>query len=298
MIVLPLLVLLIVVLVWRMWWRRYVERATAARLRPGPDGVVPGAGSIALPESRTGSAVLLLHGFGDTPQTLTRLAAALHGRGYAVYAPLLPGHGRTLAEFRGSSGAQWIAAARRAMDEVRARHERVGVAGLSMGGALAAIIAAERDDVAALALLAPYLAPPAGVRMLARASSLAGLVLPYLYGQNPKSIRDPEERALALGYCASTPRLIAELVRVADRARAALPEVSAPTLYVQSREDNRLAPDGAVRAFAALGASDKRLEWVAGCGHVITVDYGWERVVELVLAWMDGQIRREYASAG
>ncbi|HEU4563031.1 MAG TPA: alpha/beta fold hydrolase [Gemmatimonadaceae bacterium] len=298
MIVLTFLALLVVVVAWRTLWRRHVERAVAARLHPGPDGVVPGAGSIVLPESRTGSAVLLLHGFGDTPQSLGYLAAALHGRGYAVHAPLLPGHGRTLAAFRASRGAQWIDAARDALNELRTRYERVGVVGLSMGGALAAIVAAERDDIPALALLAPYLAPPPAVRLFARAAWPLGFVLPYLYGRNAKSIHDAAERARGLGYGACTPRLIAELVGVADRARALLPAVSAPTLYVQSREDNRLTAAGAMRAFQALGTVEKRLEWVAGCGHVITVDYGRERVSELVLAWMDARIRREYASAG
>ncbi|HEX6533079.1 MAG TPA: alpha/beta fold hydrolase [Gemmatimonadaceae bacterium] len=292
------LLILAAFLVWRARWRGHVERAALARRPTGADGLVPGAGAIVLPDAPSGDAVLLLHGFGDTPQTLAGLAAVLHARGYAVYAPLLPGHGRTLAEFRRSRATEWIAAARDALDETCARHARVGVVGLSMGGALAAILAAERRDIAALALLAPYLEPPPGVRWLARLAPLAGLLLPYLSSDDTRSIHDPAERARALGYGATTPRLIAELVTVAEMARAGLARVRAPSLYVQSREDNRLGPAGAARAFDALGAPEKRLEWVEGCGHVITVDYQRDRVAALVLAWMDGRVRREYASVG
>lgn len=299
MIALSLLLLVIVAfVVWRVLWGGHVEHVAGARRPTGADGIVPGAGAIVRPDAPSGNAVLLLHGFGDTPQTLAALAASLHARDYAVYAPLLPGHGRTLADFRRSRAVEWIDAAREAMDVARARHARVGVVGLSMGGALAAILAAERHDIAALALLAPYLAPPPGVRWLARAAPLAGLLVPYLSSEDTRSIRDPTERARALGYGATTPRLVAELVTVADRARAGLGRVRAPTLYVQSREDNRLTAAGAARAFGALGASEKRLEWVEGCGHVITVDYQRERVAALVLAWMDGRVRREYASVG
>ena len=65
-----------------------------------------------IPDPSTGRAVLLLHGFGDTPQTLHYVADALHAAGYTVRAPLLPGHGRTLAAFGATRAKQWISAAR------------------------------------------------------------------------------------------------------------------------------------------------------------------------------------------
>jgi hypothetical protein len=29
------------------------------------------------------------------------------------------------------------------------------------------------------------------------------------------------------------------------------------------------------------------MEWIDGAGHVITVDFGWERVAALIADWMD-----------
>ena len=60
--------------------RRY-DREGQARLAVGPDGIIPGAGPIDLPVAGNGRApaALLLHGFGDTPQTLAYLAASLRG---------------------------------------------------------------------------------------------------------------------------------------------------------------------------------------------------------------------------
>jgi esterase/lipase len=126
--------------------------------------------------------------------------------------------------------------------------------------------------------------------------ALAGALAPYLVTRSELSIRNPAERAKALGYGVTTPRLVRELLGVADRARAALPRVTAPTLYIQSREDNRLDRTVAERSFAALGARVKRLEWVEGCGHIITVDYGRERVVELVAEWLAEHLRPGIAS--
>jgi len=70
----------------------------------------------------------------------------------------------------------------------------------------------------------------------------------------------------------------------------ALPRVVAPTLVIQSREDNRIGIEDAERSFAQLGAREKRLEWVTGAAHVITVDYGRERVIELLASWMEGKL--------
>jgi carboxylesterase len=293
MIPLVLAAVLAAVIVWRVVWRSYVERSVSARLLVGADGIVPGAEAIDLCPAEPVGGMLLLHGFGDTPQTFAPLAKRLYERGFAVYAPLLPGHGRTLRDFRASNEAQWVAEARRALHELRSRDERVGVVGLSMGGALAVLLAAQPSDVRALVLLAPYLEPPPSVRLLARISYVAGWLVPYIRGGDPRSIYDPVAHAAALSYRAVTPRAIAELVRLADRARSRLAGVQLPTLYVQSTEDYRIPAPAAERSFDALGASEKRFEWLTDCGHVITVDYCREKVEELVTGWMGEHLDRE-----
>ena len=76
--------------------------------------------------------------------------------------------------------------------------------------------------------------------------------MPFLRGGGERSIRDPAEVARNLAYGFTTPRLVFELGRVVDRARAAAPTVSAPTLVVQSRQDNRIPPEAAERAFTSF----------------------------------------------
>jgi carboxylesterase len=293
MMLLVLAAVLAALLVWRATWSSHVERSVGARLPAGPGGIVPGTESIDLRPSTPAGSVLLLHGFGDSPQSVTSLARALYERGFAVYVPLLPGHGRTLRAFHATSEVEWLAEARRALAVVRARDERVAVAGMSMGGALAAILASESSDLRALVLLAPYLDPPRSVRAMAAVAPVAGWLLPYMRGGDPRSIYDPVAHAAALSYRAVSPRAIAQLVRLTDRARARLSRVRVPTLYIQSREDYRVPVAAAVRSFEALGTEEKRLEWLSGCGHVITADYCKERVAELVTEWLEAKLERD-----
>ena len=65
-------------------------------------GLLPNAGPISLAGKGNEKAVLLIHGFGDTPFDLKPLAIALYKEGFTVYAPLLP----ATAQVSGTSSAQ------------------------------------------------------------------------------------------------------------------------------------------------------------------------------------------------
>lgn len=271
-------------ILWRRLSGRRVQRAYATRFPAMRGGIVEGAESFAL-TGTNGRAVLLLHGSGDSPQTLRYLGERLHAAGYTVLAPLLPGHGRTPLEFSRVSAAAYLTAAEEALDELRGRAGWIAVGGLSMGGALAARLAAEAADVKALLLLAPYLVPPPVVRWAALTSPAWGLVQPYLPGRGEASVHDPTAREASYAYGVFPPNALRALVDTAAGGRAALAAVTAPTLIVNSREDNRIPEAVAASATAALRAPVERY-WVAGCGHVITVDYCKDAVADLVLGFL------------
>ena len=261
------------------------------------DAILKGAETIDLQEEGS-HGVLLLHGFGDTPQTLSLLARRLSKSGYGVFAPLLPGHGRTMDAFRRSRAADWIDAARQSLARVRNRYNTVSVVGLSMGAALAVLLAAESSEIASLVLIAPYLGMPMRLRVAASTHWVWGTFAGELNARSPRSIHDPMEREKNLAYGAVTGRTLFELSRVVKRARQALPKVTAPTLVILSKEDPRVASSVGDFALNTLGARDKKLVWTEGAGHIITVDYGRERVFSEVERWLLAHDRSATAAAG
>jgi carboxylesterase len=274
-------------LLWRRSYARRIEQDCLARRPIGPDGIIVGAEGFELTAPGPRS-LLLVHGGGDTPQTLRYLADVLHARGYTVRAPLLPGHGRTVRDFVAVTADAWLDAVRAEYRALRERYPWVGVVGLSMGGALSVILATELPSLPAMVLVAPYVSMPTRVRHAARVAWLWGCAVPYLRGgAADRSIHDPAERAKSLAYGAMGARTLRELWRVVVLAWAALPRVKAPTLVVHSREDHRVPVDAAERAFARLGAPEKRLAWTDRGGHVLTVDVGRERVFALVTQWLE-----------
>jgi carboxylesterase len=287
---------------WRRSHIRHLERDCLARRPLGPDGIIVGAQPFEV-HAPGGRAVLLVHGGGDTPQTVRYLADVLHARGYAVRAPLLPGHGRTLRHFADVTADAWLDSVRAEYRALRARYSWVGVIGVSMGGALAVQLAAEvGDELPALGLVAPYLSVPASVRRAVRLAPLWGPMMPYVRSTSGRSIHDPIEAARNLAYGIFTPAALRALTTTADRGCALLPRVTSPTLVIQSRDDNRITPEACEQCYRALGAREKRLVWIEDAGHIITVDRGRERVLEALADWMDGRARMagsgERAAAG
>jgi carboxylesterase len=251
-------------------------------------GIIRGAETINLQEGNS-RGILLLHGFGDTPQTLALLANELHSAGYDVRVPLLPGHGRTFESFAASRHKDWLSFARDELKAMRATHESVTLAGLSMGGAIAVILAAENPDTPTLVMMAPYMDMPFTHKIAAFGYRFWGADRKRP-GNSPGSIRDPVERAKNVGYGAYSARLLHELSRLAAKARRCLPRVTMPTLIVQSRTDPRIKPRIAERTLASLGSREKKIVWIEGAGHIITVDYGREQVFREVRQWIDAHV--------
>ena len=250
------------------------------------DGVVRGAQTIRLMRSRS-RAALLLHGFNDTPQSMAYLATALDAAGWNVVVPRLPGHGTSLPLMAQESRVPlWRAAVAQEYDALCAAHDHVVICGQSMGGALAILHAVEHPELPAIALLAPYIGMPMGIQLRVVLSRLWDVVGAYRVGTGgERSLHDPIAKSQALGPGVITSRTMRELRAVALAAERVLPRLTVPTLYLQSREDNRISAGSAERHFALLGSRDKVQQWLTGCGHIISADYCRDSVAEEVIAW-------------
>jgi carboxylesterase len=194
--------------------------------------------------------VLLLHGFGGTPDDLEPLGVALAARGFVVRAPRLPGHGADESELDRTDRRAWRRAAELALLELRNEEARrpLGVVGYSMGACLAVELAA-RFPMAAVALLAP------AVRPVHRLAFLVPVLAPLAPVARRLGLRVPP-----LGGLAQVLRLMAESRQEWGRLRA-------PLLVVQGTADVVVAPVGARELFAAAPSAAKDFVALPGAGH-------------------------------
>ena len=98
-------------------------------------------GRLSQPRRRFIHRVLFLHG-SPVPVSWVPIARAIAAEGIDVSVPLLPGHGTTWQDMDSTGWADWLGEARTELGRLQADHDRVIVAGLSMGGALALSLAA------------------------------------------------------------------------------------------------------------------------------------------------------------
>ena len=198
--------------------------------------LLPGAEPFSVPGGPSGA--LVVHGFTGSPHSVRGVASALAAAGLAVEAPLLPGHGTRIDDLMDTRWDDWFAAVERSWLDLRGRCERVVVFGLSMGGSLALALAAAHPDVAGLALVNPFVDPPAeSFRDLLRGLQAAGNdVIPGI----ADDIADPGARHVAYAGTPIAPLL--SLCEALERLLLRLGDVTCPVLVMTSREDNVVPP--------------------------------------------------------
>ena len=119
----------------------------------------PGGESILLVHGKKAPrAVVLLHGFTDSPKQFAALADSLYALGDNVFVPRLPHHaeaGRDARQLAKLSAADLCRTGDASVDVAAGLGDTVVVAGLSVGGTIAAWVAEHRPEVKRAVVIAP-----------------------------------------------------------------------------------------------------------------------------------------------
>ncbi len=247
---------------------------------------------LAAPFERAGRtpAVLLLHGFTGSPYEVRPLGEALAARGLAVHAPLLPGHGTRPRDLALVAPGAWSAAAARAFDALRAEHDRVVVAGLSMGALLALELGAERgSEVDRIVAMAPALDLGWLAETVLRA---ARRIRPESTFFVPKLIAgdaNPTPLALANPTYRATPiRAAVLLIDLIDRVKTLLARVTQPLLVVHGERDRTIPVRASRATLAAVSSADKRLIVLGASRHLLPIDVDKDVLISEVVRFVLG----------
>lgn len=215
-----------------------------------------------------GNGVLLIHGFCGSARQMRFLAEGLHQAGYTVSVPLLPGHGSTVQQMRASTFRQWHDCVRNAYAALREECSFVAVAGHSMGGVLALLLAEEYPVDAVIALCAPmHLSGARG--LLSPFSFLAAPFIPYLRWPGERKYPSDFLAEDHIGYETLPVAKVNDLFRLMRRARRDLFAVTAPLLTIQSSDDPTVSASSPRIIAGGVSSPAKRHVPLSCSGHLI-----------------------------
>lgn len=230
---------------------------------------------------------LVLHGFTGNPSSMRSVAEAFAGAGFHVELPLLPGHGTTMADMLTTGWDDWSAEVVRALNRLADRTDRVVVAGLSMGGALALWVALQRppqvrtDVVRGLVLVNPLtMAQPAEVRAMIDEFVADGMEVVPGIGSD---IARPGVTELSYD---GTP--LRPLMSLLDTGMAPVAErygeIGVALLLFTSRQDHVVEPGHSEHLASTYGGPvDHR--WLERSFHVATRDHDADDIIAGALAF-------------
>ena len=251
--------------------------------------VMPGAEPFAFPGSgpngRTG--VLLVHGFTGTPMSMRPWGEHLAAAGFAVHAPLLPGHGTRWQDCNEVDEDEWVTEAQQAFDHLAAACDSVFVAGLSMGGTVAIRLAELRPDVAGLVVVNPSLMTRRlDARLLPVLARVTGSWAPIGSDiKKPGIVEQAYDRMPLRGMMA--------LRRLWRTTRADLHRVTAPVLAFTSVEDHVVEPESTDLLLDGVSSEDVTQVKLEDSYHVATLDNDAPLIFDRTVDWM-----RSHARAG
>lgn len=219
--------------------------------------------------------VLLLHGFTGSAAHMRLLGEGLHRRGFTVEAINLPGHARSMEAMAQTGWQDWLDAAKEAFLRLTKTCKYVSVAGLSMGGCLALLIAETLHPSAVAAISAPM-----GVKNpLLPFAGIAAPFVRHIMWRSREDSPNPLDDRYDYGYPGFPTRCGSDLNRLIRMARQDLHAVQCPVLVVQSHQDETISADSAEIILQGV-SSEAGVLWLEGVPHVCTISREHDRIAE------------------
>ena len=216
-------------------------------------------------------AVLLIHGFTGSPAHMRPLGEALNSAGFTVRGIALKGHGTTVQDMMNATWKDWLSEAQTACNELFSSYRFVSVAGLSMGGILSLILAAEHSgSTHPLTACVPIEAPLGTTNRFRHFALVAAPFCPILQKHNDGS-RDTLDKTYDIDYDQIPTAKTHDLNVLIARARRSLSAISCPVLAVQSHMDKTVSQDSIDIILNNISSRTKAPLWLNNAPHVATI---------------------------
>jgi esterase/lipase len=204
--------------------------------------------------------VVLAHGYMAAPAEVRGLAEYLGKMGFWVYAPRMKGHGTAPEDLAACTFQDWIDSMDAGYAVISNLCRRVIAGGFSTGAGLALDLAQRVPDVAGVfAVSAPLRLQDLAARFVPAVDVWNRFMARFHLDDAKKTFVDNHPENPHINYSKNPISGVRELERLMSSLEPRLPQITAPALVVQSREDPVVNPKGTETIFKLLGSTDKQM---------------------------------------
>ena len=237
------------------------------------------------------TALLLVHGFADSPSLWREMAPVLAEEGFHCRAMRLPGMAEPLDAARAYDDEDWLHAISSELDTLQKQYDQVWVVGHSLGGALCTrLLLEQRPAVAGVVLIAP------AIQVSSKRSPLLSTHQWFKLGRKILPLSDTTESYFAVDIHDQSRDVLRDvftlrrtqgsLFRTADLIRPRADEFDWPLLMVLTHDDKVVDTPAALDFFQFCSSPVKQAVLMPDTGHVIPLDHDWEALTSHMAAFI------------
>ena len=232
--------------------------------------------------------VVLAHGYMAAPAEVRGLAEYLGKMGFWVYVPRMKGHGTAPEDLAGCTFQDWIDSMDAGYAVISNLCRRVIAGGFSTGAGLALDLAQRVPEVAGVfAVSAPLRLQDMAARFVPAVDVWNRFMERFNLDEAKKTFVDNHPENPHINYSKNPISGVRELERLMSSLEPRLPQITAPSLVIQSREDPVVNPKGTEKIFKLIGSTDKQMVLFNFQRHGILLGEGADRVYRTIGDFMD-----------
>ena len=231
--------------------------------------------------------ILLIHGFTGSCAHMRKVADELVKQGYTVKTINLPGHATTEEDMGTVNYENWIQAVEQAVEELKKECKKVVAGGVSMGGVLSLIMAAENKVDACVSISAP---------MDTKFETMA--LTKYLYffkprikWRKPKEITDMLDPKYDCSYYGFPSRKAYDLYYLIKQIQKQLKDITCPLLIIQSTNDKTIWRGSEKYIYDRVASDIKERYIVVKVPHVLTISDEYQNVASKIHQFVENTMQ-------
>lgn len=233
--------------------------------------------------------VLAFHGFTGTTSEIRPVVDRVLDAGFAVHAPLLPGHGTQPSRLQEQTWDRWVAGMEAELAIAQRRHEKIVLMGFSLGSLVAMELAARAPkSVVGLVVLGNAIALTPPIEAALSFVDKRGWTLPdwYLLKLWSADVRDREQKKRIASYDRDPLRAALEVYRAGRHVASRLGDVRVPTLVCHGAKDRVCPVANATYVAERLGSKDVTKRIYPKSAHLVGADVERADVADEVLRFV------------